>query len=158
MDSPSCPIPLNIDMLDGASSPAIENGPETLLSFVVVRSINLTGRIGREAVGRVSFKSRRRPADLCAGSSTCSISGAERMDATSDLYVRCQKPIQRGSNKNITFPLRHPCLDRAAPDRIYRLGVLTNNSRTTGLHEIPRQPSFKFVKTIIAYNTERCLR
>jgi len=38
----SCPIPLNVDMLDGASSLAIESYSETLLSFTAVRSINLT--------------------------------------------------------------------------------------------------------------------
>jgi len=137
-------------MLDRASSPAIENGSETLSPFTVVRSINLTGESG-EAAGRVSFKSQRRPADLCAGSSTFSISGAERTNERRCLPILCPVP-EIYPPENQTRILRF-CYDTLVwtelPDRIsdLRLDVLIN-TRTNGLREIQWQSSFKSVKAI----------
>lgn len=87
-----------------------------------VRSVNLTSQNGRDEAreGRrgMSFKSRRRPADLCAGSSTCSISGAEQTNVASFLGRVESGASRKGRARILRFRYDAPCLDRSAPDRI----------------------------------------
>jgi len=111
-----------------------------------MRSINLTG--GMEAAGRVSFKSRRRPADLCVGSFTYSVSGAERTNiAASVLTSGAKNSPGDGQTRILRFRYDTLVWTGPPPDRIsdLRRDVLTNNSRATGLREIPL---FKSVKTV----------
>jgi hypothetical protein len=90
-------------------------------------SIKLTGR--RDGGGgrrpRVGFKTSR----LASAVSSTSMSGAGQTNVPfCELKVAAREGQRRGSSKNITFPLRRPCLLGTTPgSRNARFAVLANN-------------------------------